>query len=36
MHRQIEAGISGTETDGAFSIVVSGQYMDDKDSGDKM
>jgi hypothetical protein len=36
VHRQIEAGISGTEADGAFSIVVSGQYMDDKDNGDKM
>ncbi|KAG1781582.1 PUA-like domain-containing protein [Suillus placidus] len=34
VHQQIEAGISGTETDGAFSIVVSGQYKDDKDNGD--
>lgn len=36
VHRQIEAGISGTEADGAFSIVVSGQYKDDKDDGDKI
>jgi hypothetical protein len=36
VHRQIEAGISGTEADGAFSIVVSGQYKDDKDNGEKI
>lgn len=36
VHRQIEAGISGTEADGAYSIVVSGQYKDDKDNGDKI
>ncbi|KAG2341314.1 hypothetical protein BDR05DRAFT_965335 [Suillus weaverae] len=34
VHHQFEAGISGTEADGAFSIVVSGQYKDDKDNGD--
>ncbi|KAG1851590.1 PUA-like domain-containing protein [Suillus subalutaceus] len=34
VHHNIEAGISGTEADGAFSIVVSGQYKDDKDDGD--
>jgi hypothetical protein len=34
VHRHIEAGINGTEADGAFSIVVSGQYKDDKDKGD--
>ncbi|KAG1821808.1 PUA-like domain-containing protein [Suillus subaureus] len=34
VHHNIEAGISGTEADGAFSIVVSGQYKDDKDNGD--
>ncbi|KAG2157927.1 PUA-like domain-containing protein [Suillus bovinus] len=34
VHRQLEPGISGTEATGAFSIVVSGQYIDDKDEGD--
>jgi E3 ubiquitin-protein ligase UHRF1 len=36
VHRHTEAGISGNEVDGAFSIVVSGQYKDDKDNGEKM
>lgn len=34
VHCHIEAGISGTMAVGASSIVVSGQYKDDKDNGD--
>ncbi|KAG2147632.1 PUA-like domain-containing protein [Suillus clintonianus] len=34
VHHQMEPGIHGTKADGAFSIVVSGQYPDDKDYGD--
>jgi predicted restriction endonuclease len=34
VHRQNQAGISGTEDDGAESIVVSGGYEDDIDEGD--
>ncbi|KAG1785716.1 PUA-like domain-containing protein [Suillus plorans] len=34
VHRQLEPGIHGTKEMGAFSIVVSGQYKDDKDEGD--
>lgn len=34
VHRPTQAGISGTEKDGADSIVVSGGYEDDEDSGD--
>ncbi|KAG1851591.1 PUA-like domain-containing protein [Suillus subalutaceus] len=34
VHRQLEPGIHGINTKGAFSIVVSGQYKDDKDYGD--
>ncbi|KAG1750711.1 PUA-like domain-containing protein [Suillus lakei] len=36
VHRQIEPGIHGIQEEGAFSIVVSGQYKDDKDYGDKI
>ncbi|KAG2756633.1 hypothetical protein P692DRAFT_20527952 [Suillus brevipes Sb2] len=34
VHRQMEPGIHGDKYEGAFSIVVSGQYKDDKDYGD--
>lgn len=34
VHRQIQAGIAGHEASGAESIVVSGGYEDDEDSGD--
>jgi putative restriction endonuclease len=34
LHRPLVAGISGSETDGADSIVLSGGYEDDEDSGD--
>ncbi|KAG2036856.1 PUA-like domain-containing protein [Suillus americanus] len=34
VHRQLEPGIHGIHDKGAFSIVVSGQYKDDKDYGD--
>lgn len=34
VHRPTQAGISGSRTDGADSIVVSGGYVDDKDYGD--
>ena len=33
IHRQLQAGISGTEQSGADSIVVSGGYEDDDDQG---
>jgi hypothetical protein len=32
----MEPGIHGDKDKGAFSIVVSGQYKDDKDYGDTM
>ncbi|KAG2756621.1 hypothetical protein P692DRAFT_20825864 [Suillus brevipes Sb2] len=34
VHRHPKAGIQGSKTSGACSIVVSGQYDDDKDLGD--
>lgn len=34
VHRPLQAGISGGESDGADSIVVSGGYEDDEDHGD--
>ncbi len=34
VHRPTQAGISGSQHDGADSIVVSGGYVDDKDRGD--
>ncbi|MFF4816912.1 YDG/SRA domain-containing protein [Kitasatospora sp. NPDC001309] len=34
VHRQLQAGISGTQEKGAESIVVSGGYEDDEDHGD--
>lgn len=34
VHRPLQAGISGTRTDGSDSIVVSGGYADDEDHGD--
>ncbi|KAG2341315.1 hypothetical protein BDR05DRAFT_965338 [Suillus weaverae] len=34
VHHQLETGIHGIKGKGAFSIVVSGQYKDDKDYGD--
>jgi putative restriction endonuclease len=34
VHRPPQAGISGSRTDGADSIVVSGGYVDDQDNGD--
>ena len=36
VHRPTQAGISGSSTDGADSIVVSGGYVDDSDSGDQI
>ena len=36
LHRPIQAGISGSEKDGADSIVVSGGYEDDEDFGDEI
>jgi hypothetical protein len=36
VHRPTQAGISGSSTDGADSIVVSGGYIDDSDSGDRI
>ncbi len=36
VHRQLQAGISGTGETGAKSIVVSGGYSDDKDFGDEI
>lgn len=34
VHRPLQAGISGSETEGADSIVLSGGYEDDHDGGD--
>jgi putative restriction endonuclease len=34
VHRQLQAGIAGSATEGADSIVVSGGYEDDDDFGD--
>jgi putative restriction endonuclease len=34
LHRQTQAGISGTKSDGTDAIVVSGGYPDDRDFGD--
>ena len=34
VHRPLQAGISGSQTEGADSIVLSGGYEDDKDDGD--
>ena len=34
VHKPTQAGISGSKTDGADSIVVSGGYEDDEDYGD--
>jgi putative restriction endonuclease len=34
VHLPVEAGISGSETEGADSIVISGGYQDDEDYGD--
>ncbi|TFB73205.1 hypothetical protein E3O06_08205 [Cryobacterium glaciale] len=34
VHRPLQAGISGTKSDGADSVVVSGGYADDDDHGD--
>lgn len=36
VHRPTQAGISGTEHEGADSIVLSGGYEDDSDSGDEI
>lgn len=36
VHRQTQAGISGSEKEGADSIVVSGGYEDDQDFGDEI
>ena len=36
IHRPLQAGISGSATDGADSIVVSGGYVDDQDFGDRI
>ena len=34
VHKPLQAGISGSKDDGADSIVISGGYEDDSDSGD--
>lgn len=34
VHRGLQGGIHGTKRDGANSIVMSGGYVDDQDSGD--
>ena len=34
VHRPIRAGVSGTATEGADSLVVAGGYEDDEDHGD--
>ena len=34
VHRPPQAGISGSKTDGADSIVLNGGYVDDEDYGD--
>ena len=36
VHTQTQAGISGSQTEGADSIVVSGGYEDDQDFGDEI
>lgn len=36
VHRAPVAGISGSATDGAYSICVSSAYEDDKDNGDTL
>ncbi|TFK68925.1 SRA-YDG [Pluteus cervinus] len=36
IHTRIYAGISGSKNEGAFSIVVSGSYEDNRDSGDTL
>jgi putative restriction endonuclease len=36
LHRPLVAGISGTEAEGANSIVLSGGYEDDEDCGDEI
>jgi putative restriction endonuclease len=36
LHRPTVAGISGSEREGADSIVLSGGYEDDKDFGDEI
>jgi putative restriction endonuclease len=36
VHRPTQAGISGSQEEGADSIVVSGGYEDDHDSGDRI
>ncbi|WP_097654187.1 YDG/SRA domain-containing protein [Candidatus Chloroploca asiatica] len=36
VHRPTQAGISGTEQEGADSIVLSGGYEDDSDSGEEI
>ena len=35
MHRPHVAGIHGRESEGAYSIVLSGGYEDDEDEGEK-
>ena len=36
VHKQIQAGISGSQTEGAESIVLSGGYEDDADDGNEI
>jgi putative restriction endonuclease len=36
VHKPLQAGISGSKDDGADSIVISGGYEDDSDSGDEI
>jgi len=36
VHRASVAGISGSATEGAYSICLSSAYEDDKDDGDTM
>lgn len=36
VHKPLQAGISGSKDEGADSIVISGGYEDDFDSGDEI
>jgi len=36
IHKQLQAGISGSQAEGADSIVLSGGYVDDEDYGDEI
>ena len=36
IHTNVYAGISGSKTSGAFSVILSGGYEDDVDEGEVM